>query len=153
MRRAPLIAVALVCAVSAAFAAYRRTPAVAMRNDMSSAEARWKKAGLQKFTYQMSMLCLCAKTHPEPFTVTEDHGRVIAMTDSAGQAIELSGEELPVDSLFADIRRALRNRDLEAHVVFDSILGYPRSFSRGPAPGRGTFEPSTLYLDSLRAIP
>jgi hypothetical protein len=100
---------------------------------VAKAEARWKARAFPDYTYEIRVSCFCPPEVNQWTRVTVRNGVVTAAEAVDPQAqfpITTLQYWDPIDTLFADLRRTMTEKDaqwyLEAVIAdFDAELGYP----------------------------
>ena len=100
---------------------------------LAQAEARWNGRSFADYSFEIRTFCFCPAEINRWTRVTVRDGAVVdAQPVETDPTIPITSLSLwhPVDSLFADLRRAMMERDsyLAAIIVeYDAQLGYPVS--------------------------
>ena len=89
-------------------------------SELDDARARWTRAGISDYNYELTISCFCGETGT--FDVEVRNGAVVSVTPSAS-----IGKTM--DELFGVLADAYgRNADVTT-VSYDALLGYPTSIS------------------------
>ncbi len=116
---------------------------------LSAAESAWKEARLTNYTFVGTVYCFCLSAG-QPRLVSVRNGMVVTVTNRRTGESESTRFQLPVDSLFALIRREARDLPSRLEVTYDAKLGYPRRISYGQ---QEVDAGGVIVIDSLRAEP
>ena len=108
------------------------SPLERREDDLTTAEARWRSAGVQDYTFGFSRSCECLPAATRPVMITVSAGAFVAaayLDDGTAADTALFRDELTLDRLFASLRRILAQRPAVFAASYEPTLGYPTRVS------------------------
>lgn len=94
--------------------------------------SKWGDANITHYRFKLSLICFCVFTDQMPLTVEVKDGKVVSVTNQAGETVLPSDNlyqyyepYLTVDLLFSKLDAALAGEAEEVLVTYDSTHGYP----------------------------
>lgn len=129
-RSAPLAAIlpAVVVALAAGCARNTTSPAQ-WASELNAAEARWRAAAVQNYTWGVIRICSCTTNQIRPVTVTVRNGALsrIVYADSAGGFADttLFRQYLTMDRYFALLDQVLASGPARFSAEYSPSLGFP----------------------------
>lgn len=91
---------------------------------LNEAEARWSGSGIRSYNVQYTVSCFCRYRGAIDLTVVNG---VIVRAHVRSESADAPPDNFKaIDSLFAFVRRELRDDPTHLRVTFDRVLGYPR---------------------------
>ena len=91
------------------------------------AQRLWRANHVTAYRYTVQTSCFCAFTGPVNAEVR--NGAVVSWSRTDGQPVTNQTFTLTVDSLFANIERAMGRSESSVTAEFDPSLGYPKHVS------------------------
>ena len=104
------------------------SPFQRQEDTLTSAEARWRAAGLADYRFGFVKSCECLPAATSSVTMTVAGGEFVAATyigDGTAADTALFRDALTFDRLFAFLHRALAQHPASFTAQYDPTLGYP----------------------------
>ena len=101
--------------------------------ESTSNRDKWTQANITHYRFQLTVGCFCAFTQQMPLTIEVKDGKIVSMTNNAGEAVAADmlatfDQYDTVERLFDFVEKAQKDA-AEVKVDYDSTHGFPAQVS------------------------
>ena len=130
--------------------------ACGQKTEMAKNREKWDAQNIRHYTFELTVSCFCPFTDIMPIVVEVEDGKIVSITDNAGQAVEgefsqYIEEAATIERLFDLAAQNLSEAD-QVEVTYDAQFGYPSAI-KVDFIKMAVDDEISYYVNSFKALP